>query len=175
MTTNAPSPEHDDDLDETEVEQDQHESWDAFWAEIQRQEAAERGESATETIRGVQVVVPHDLPLRFDRRLEQVRDSSAIGDITGLIVELFGADVLDAWVDAGMTAMEFRVVVAWGLARGRGRDLSFRDAYELVKNNSEGKAPGKGTRRSGGSGGSGQRSKRTSGGSTASRRRASRT
>ncbi|MBG0830511.1 hypothetical protein HS041_22375 [Planomonospora sp. ID67723] len=173
MTNSAPSPEHDD-LDETEAEQqDQHESWDAFWAEIQREEADARGEAAIEVIRGVEVVVPHDLPMRFDRRLEQVRDSSTDGDVKALITELFGADVLDAWVDAGMTALEFRVVVAWGLAQGRGRDLSFRAAYDLVKKQSEGKAP-KSTRASGGSGGSGGRSKRTSGANTSSRRRGSR-
>lgn len=130
----------------------------------------ERGEQATEVIRGVTVTVPHDLPLRFDRRLEQLKGSSTDESVRTMLVDLFGDDVLEAWVDAGMTQVEFRVVLMWGMARGRGKQLSFREAYDIVREQNQGKATSL-TRTSGKSAGSGGRSKRTSGGSTGSRRK----
>jgi hypothetical protein len=157
--------------DEIEDEQDdQHESWEAFWAEVQREKAAERGELQTEVIRGVTVTVPHDLPLRFDRETERVRNSSSLSDIKALLEDLFGLDVLEAWMDAGMMHDEFQVVLAWGVANGRGRPTTFREAYEIVTAGAEGKAKSS-ARKSGGSGGSGGPSKRTSTRATGSRRK----
>jgi hypothetical protein len=144
-------------------------SWDAFWAEIERQEADERGDTATTVIRGVPVAIPHDLPLRFDRRLEQVQQSSAIHDVHGLVAELFGDDVFDQWVDNGMTAMEFRTVLLWGMANGRGREMSFAQAYEAVKTEGKSLAPNRSARRA--SARSGGASKPTSTASTGSRRK----
>ncbi|MEV7011542.1 hypothetical protein [Streptosporangium sp. NPDC051022] len=149
-------------------------SWDDFWAEIQAEEDAQHGGPATEVIRGVRVNVPHDLPLRFDRRLEQLKGSSTDESVRAMLVDLFGDDVLEQWVDAGMTQTEFRVVLMWGMSHGRGKPLSFREAYGIVREQSEGKAKSS-TRTSGKSGASGGRSKRTSGGSTSSRRTTSRT
>lgn len=146
-----------DDIDE----QDEFESWDAFWDEIRREEEAERGGPRTETIRGVQVVVPHDLPLRFDRRLDQRSGSSSEEDMRALLVDLFGEDILDQWIDAGMTDMEFRVVLMWGVANGKGKPTTFREAYELVRERESGKAKSS-TRKSAGGGGTGGRSKQTS-------------
>ena len=169
----APEPE----VDPLDVEDDEqpesHETWDAFWAEVQREEAAARGGLPTQVIRGVTVTVPHDLPLKFDRAIDQVRDSSTEDDTRRVLAELFGADVLGAWIDAGMTAAEFQVVLLWGVANGKGKELTFREAYDQFKAR-VGKASSS-TTTSGGSGDSGGRSKRTSMRGTGSPRRTSRT
>lgn len=166
-----------DDLDERIAdavqEADESQSWDAFWDEVQREEEAERGGRRTEVIRGVEVVVPYDLPLSFDRRLEKFRSSSSEEATRALVADLFGVDALDAWVEAKMTAAEFQTVLMWGVANGKGKPTSFREAYELVRTRSEGKAESS-TRKSGSGGSSGGRSKRTSAANTSSRRGKSR-
>lgn len=156
---------------EDEEPGNQHESWDDFWAEVTRQE-----KPLTETIRGVAVTVPHDLPLRFQRKLAAIEDASSDDVYKELVADLFGSDVLDAWIDAGMTGTEFQVVLAWGLSHGRGKPVTFREAYELVRGAS-GKAGARkrSPRTSTGSAATGGRSKRTSTASTASRPKASRT
>lgn len=108
-------------------------SWDEFWAEIERAEAADRGETATTVIRGVRVPVPHDLPMRFTRHLERVSESEDLADVHALLADLFGSDVFDAWVDAGMRSIEFQTVLAWGIANGQGRPLTFAQAFEAVR------------------------------------------
>lgn len=153
-------------------------SWDDFWAEVERAEAAERGQAATTTIRGVTVPIPHDLRLRFDRKLDRLKDSASEDDIRSLLEDLFGADVLDAWVENGMKSREFRVVLRWAVANARGRPMTFREAYEAVRAD-EGKAkttpnPAS-TPSSAASGDSGPSSRRISPASTASRRRGSQT
>lgn len=148
--------------------ENEHQSFDDFWAEQQRKEAAERGEQATEVIRSIRVNVPHDLPMRFDRRLDAAAGEA---EVKIAISDLFGVDALGAWVDAGMTHLEFKTILLWGIAHGRGNPLTFGEAYELAKKkDAEGKAPP--TTRSAASGG---RSRRTSAASTSSRRKTSKT
>lgn len=108
-------------------------SWDEFWAAEERRVAAERGDTPTVVIRGIEVDVPHDLPLSFDRRLAAVQTSNREEDMHALISDLFGEGVLDDWIDAGMGRREFEAVLLWGMARGRGRDLSFADAVAAVR------------------------------------------
>lgn len=141
-------------------------SWDAFWAEV-------HGPVETATIRGVTVQVPRDLPLSFEYRASATRDSSRQEDHKALLKDLFGVDVLDAWVDAGMGAIEFQVVLFWAVSHGRGKPISFREAYEQVLGMERGKAEAARTRTGDESAATGGRSKRTSPGSTASRRRTS--
>ncbi|MEU8196337.1 hypothetical protein AB0C10_21375 [Microbispora amethystogenes] len=159
--------------DEHDGQGDEYASWDAFWDEVRREEEAERGGPRTETIRGVAVPVPYDLPLKFDRRLDQHSGSSSEEDLRGLLVDLFGTDALDKWIDAGMTDLEFRTVLMWGVANGKGKETSFREAYELVKERESGKASS--TPKSGSGGGTGGRSRRTSTPATSSSRGTSRT
>ena len=166
-------------LDETaEHDENEFQGFDAFWAEQLRREAAERGQATTEVIRGVTVVVPQDLPMRFRARARAM--SSLDGDeaFRELLAALFGTDVLDAWDEAGMGARELRVVLAWGLAHGDGKPISFQEAYEQVKSKEEGSDGGKAsssTPASDASGDSGRSSKPTSGANTSSSRRKSRT
>ncbi|WP_101788645.1 hypothetical protein [Nonomuraea indica] len=162
--------EHDEDLVNDEVAETQ--SWDDFWAEVQRAEQAARTGPPTQIIRGVEVRVPHDLPLLFERKVDQLRDSGDEDAFAELLADLFGADVLDAWTEAGMMAREFQVVLAWGMANGKGREMSFREAYELVvaQDGDEGKGKSS-TRTNARSGGTGGRSKRTSAANTSSRRK----
>lgn len=147
-------------------------TWDEFWAAVAREEADELGEAATETIRGVTVRVPHDLPLSFDQRLLHVRKSERIEDVHRLVGDLFGPHALAAWVEAGMTEREFQTVLLWGIGRGKGREITFREAYEAVRTQGKSLRPTPSERP--GSGPSGGRSKRTSGASTGSRRKRSR-
>lgn len=141
-------------------EEPQHQSWDDFWSEI-------TPERRTETIRGVTIDVPANLPLKFTRQLEELKASDSEEDIRHLVGQLFGENTLDAWVDAGMTSMEFAVALAWGVAQGQGQDISFREAYEVVRTQGKSRTPESPSKPAAGGG----RSKRISGGSTASRRR----
>ncbi|MFI0897755.1 hypothetical protein [Streptomyces sp. NPDC020983] len=150
-------------------------SWDAFWAEVN----ADAG--ATEVIRRVTVRVPNDLPLGFQQRVNELRDSTADEDVRELVALVFGEGVLDQWIANDMGSREFKVVLAWGVANGTGQPLSFREAYErVVAAEAEGKAPSaqpnRAARRAATkspSSSTGATSRRTSSGSTASARRTS--
>lgn len=144
-------------------------SWDAFWSEQKRKRQAELGTAAKVIIRGVEVVKPHDLPMRFDQQLTDLADSDDENDIRGLVVDLFGKDVIDAWVANGMEDEEFKVILLWGVAVGRGRDITFEQAYEAVQSEGKSLAPNRSARRA--SARSGGPSKRTSRASTASPRK----
>jgi hypothetical protein len=153
-----------------------HETWDAFWAEVSG--------GRTEVIRGVEVRVPTDVPMAMEQRIEELRDSEAKEDLAELLSMLFGQDVLDAWMDAGMGMLELQTVMTWAMAQAGGRDLTFAEALELVRSGGgEGKplgpkGPNRAARRAGApakrSAAGGGRSKATSPGSTGSARRTSR-
>jgi hypothetical protein len=147
---------------------EEHQSWDAFWAEVQ-------GSAETEVIAGVTVRVPVDVSMDFEQRLKRFQDSDREEDVAQLVNELFGEDVYEQWLEGGMTARGFLTALGWGIARAKGHDLSFREAYELMQR-AEGnpQAPNREQRRAaqnGRSGAGGGQSKRTSSGSTGSRRR----
>lgn len=147
-------------------------AWDAFWDEI-------HAGARTETIRGVTVRVPTDIPLAVERRMEELADSTALEDVAELVGMIFGGDVLDRWIEAGMGVVEFKTVVAWGMAQGSGQDIGFREAYERVRAADEGKpaGPNRAARRAASkrpSAATGGRSRPTSSASTASTRPASR-
>lgn len=160
-------------MSSTEPLDNEHEAWDDFWAERLRARAAASGQAPTEVIRGVTVKVPQDVPLSFEFQLEQARGRSDTGAYKGLLKDLFGVDVLDAWTAAGMGLLEFKVIVQWGMSHGQGRGMTFEQAADHVMTREEagpddgGKAPSSRTR-SARSGGSGRSSKRTSTVSTVS-------
>lgn len=151
--------------------------WDAFWAEVNTTSAP------TETIRGVTVPVPSDLPLGFQQRVNELRDSTRDEDVRELVALIFGPGVLDQWIANDMGSREFKVVMAWGMANGGGKTTSFREAYEMVTAaEAEGKAgsapsPNRAARRAATkspSSATGSTSRRISSGSTGSARRTSR-
>lgn len=156
-----------------EEDEEQYESWDEFWSSV-------NAKPETEKIRGVKVIVPNNLPLNFQDRFRELEDSEDEEDVQALVAELFGDDVMDAWRDAGMGAVEFQVALAWGLARGQGDKISFREAYEKVEqakklerpqpNRAERRAQSKSTK-STASKNSGSRSSRTSAANTKSGRK----
>lgn len=110
----------------------------AFWRE---QEAAE----APETLRilGVDIVVPTDLPLKFERLAEALGESSKTEDVKRLLQCLFGQDVLDRWVDNDVTGKQFKFLLAWGVANGQGTPTTFAEAAELVAKAEAAEAKGK--------------------------------
>lgn len=139
-------------------------SWDDFWAE---RNATRR----TETIRGMTVPVPTDLSMRVLMRVEQLADSAKLADVKSLVKDVFGEDLFDALVDAGMGHVEFKTLLAWGAAHGSGRPVGFAEAYDMVAD-AEGKAeaaPNRAARRAGKD--TGGPSKRTSAANTSSRRK----
>lgn len=148
-------------------------SFDAFWAEVSG--------GATETIRGVVVAVPTDMPIAMEMRITQLQESGSEQDIRELLSLLFGDDVLDEWTEAGMGMRELQTVLTWGIAHASGKPLTFQEAYDALaaaEDAAEGKAPNRAARRaaqSKPSASTGGRSKRTSAVSTASTRARSRT
>ena len=151
-----------------------HETWDAFWAEASG--------GRTEVIRGVEVAVPTDVPMALEKRVDELRDSDAQEDLAELLALLFGRDVLEQWMDAGMGMLELQTVLTWGMAQAGGRDLTFAEALEMVRSG-EGlgkpKGPNRATRRATGapakrSAAGGGRSKPTSRASTGTARKTSR-
>jgi uncharacterized protein (DUF4415 family) len=137
--------------------------------------------SRTETIRDVEVRIPTDVPLAMEQRMRALEDSEDEEDIRELVAMLFGADVLDEWRTNGMGLLEFKTVLAWGMAHASGAGVSFMEALAAVREAeaAEGKAPSgqnRASRRAAPkkpSGGTGGRSARTSAASTASRRKSS--
>ncbi|MER5213705.1 hypothetical protein ABT063_24815 [Streptomyces sp. NPDC002838] len=152
-----------------------HETWDAFWAEVSG--------GRTEVIRGVEVQVPTDMPLAMEKRADELRESEAEEDLAELISMLFGADILDTWLENGMGLVELQTVLTWAMAQASGKDMSFAEALELVRSGGgEGKAlgparPNRAARRAAPakrSAAGGGRSKQTSSASTGSARKTSR-
>ncbi|MET7759732.1 hypothetical protein ABZT27_34285 [Streptomyces sp. NPDC005389] len=146
------------------------ESWDAFWSEVSRGD--------TETIRGVTIAVPTDIPLIVDRRVQELQDSAEEDDVAELVSLIFGIDCMEQWRENGMGLTEFQTVLTWGLAHAAGKPLTFAEAYDVVQNGEGAKAgkaqPNRAARRAQSSG-TGGPSKRTSNGSTGSKRKRSRT
>ncbi|MBP5931823.1 hypothetical protein F3K39_28220 [Streptomyces sp. LBUM 1479] len=146
-------------------------SFDDFWAEVSR--------GRTEVIRGVEVQVPTDMPLIVEQRVEELQNSGSLEDIQELLGLLFGADVLDQWLQAGMGLREFQVIITWGLAHASGNPLTFQEALDLVEQGAGAgkqlapKGPNRAARRSQSAAGGG-RSKPTSRASTATSRKTSR-
>jgi hypothetical protein len=152
-----------------------NQSWDAF-----KREHLER---ETVDVEGVAVPVPADLPFGFKHRAEQLSASSSEDDVAELVGMLFGPDIYDQLVDAGLGAMGFLTLLMWGMAQGSGRDLSFSEAYEIVTSDDPGKAAvraipqNRAARRAASkprSTSTGARSSRTSAASTGSARKTSR-
>ncbi|MFF5790255.1 hypothetical protein ACFY8P_35445 [Streptomyces sp. NPDC012693] len=146
-----------------------NESWDAFWSEVSR--------GTTETIRGVTVAVPTDMPLIVERRVQELQDSADLDDIAELVSLIFGTDCMEQWRENGMGLREFQTVLTWGLAHASANPLTFAEAYELVEQGEgaqAGKAPANRAARRAQSKSTGGPSKRTSSASTGSARKKSR-
>lgn len=146
-------------------------SWDDFWSEA--------AGGRRETIRGVEVTVPTDIPLALERRISELQESESEEDFAELIALLFGTDALDRWRENGMGLLELQTLLAWGLAHASGQEITFGEALELVKREQAdgGKAPNRAARRAASrapSASTGGRSKPTSSVSTASARTRSR-
>lgn len=113
---------------------DENQSFDDFWAEVEA-----KHKPRTETIRGVTVRVPTRASMRFKRRLASLDiHNTSEEEVNQFLAELFGGDVLEKWIDAGMGEEELAVVMAWAIACTLGREITWREAYETI---TTGKAP----------------------------------
>ncbi|MFE6079968.1 hypothetical protein [Streptomyces virginiae] len=110
--------------------------FDAYWAEISN--------TKTDTVRGVTIRIPTDIPMAVEQRLADLQESSREEDLVELITLLFGvdADAFDTWKNAGMGAMEFQVLVIWGMSHAGGSPMTVAEAHEaVVQATAEGKDP----------------------------------
>lgn len=97
----------------------------AFWREHKPPE--------TKRILGVTVVVPTDLPLNWQARMEQARESDSEDDVRGLLAELFGADVMDKWIENKVSGPQMWVLMTWAITNGMGRPTTFAEAAALAE------------------------------------------
>lgn len=165
-----------------EREQDFSAFWDSFRTKVQPK---------TTNILGVDVVIPTDVPLAFEDLQERMAASKA--DVNSpeahamfkeMLVTLFGEGTYEQWRANGLTALQLRVLVVWGMLNGNGNHTTFERAGEIVleelAEEAAGKAPAAPNRasrraaaassRTRASATTGQRSKRTSSASTRSKR-----
>lgn len=143
------------------------------WDDFKREVFGDR----TEIIEGVEVRVPTDVPFGVSARMGDLSESSAQEDFEELVAALFGPEVFEQWMEAGMGQIGLMTVLTWGMAQAAGNDISFQDAYQAIVSGDPGKAmspaPNRAARRSQ-SASTGGRSKRTSPASTNSTRTRSR-
>lgn len=171
-------PEEHDELDDVdELGQDTDDvvdDFDAFW---QQHTAAEKREHVR--IMDQRVPVPADIPIVRLQEIERIDVDADENEVRDVVAELFGGNVLDAWIDAGMTSRQFGTILAWAVRRAQGHKTTFAEAARLVEQGDQGKAqPNRQQRRAAASSRrksapAGERSSRTSAGSTGSRRRSS--
>ncbi|WP_329622918.1 hypothetical protein OG357_22915 [Streptomyces sp. NBC_01255] len=107
------------------------------WDDFKREAFGNR----TEDIEGVTVRVPSDLPFGFGDRLADLSTSSDRQDVEDLVDALFGPEVLDQWIEAGIGSMGLMTILTWGMAQGSGQtDFTFQDAYAALTSEDPGKA-----------------------------------
>ncbi|HEY9368941.1 hypothetical protein [Streptomyces sp.] len=150
-----------------------HQSWEDF--------KREAFGGRTETICGVTVPVPSDLPMALEEIAGGLSAESTEDEFAEVVALLYGEGVFEQWRAAGMGAVELMTALMWGMAQGSGNDISFMQAYEAVTSDDPGKALGQNQNRAARRAASkprsattGGRSKRTSSASTASTRTRSR-
>lgn len=131
----------------------------------------------TETICGVTVAVPTDIPLLFEELAANLSAESEESDFAEVVALLYGEGVFERWKRAGIGAMGLMTALTWGVAQANGRDLTFSEAYAVVISDDPGKAlnpPANRAARRQRSATTGGPSKPTSRASTATTKRASR-
>jgi hypothetical protein len=82
------------------------EDFDAFW------EARNRKRRRT-NIMGQSIELPASLPLQFEMEARRVERSRNEDDIKRLVGILAGPDALDGWIERGLDAEQFAVLLAW--------------------------------------------------------------
>lgn len=129
------------------LDADQVDDFDAFWA-------GEADKIKAARIRGVVVRPPADVSLSLLNRLDQVAGSTDERDMHDVVRRIFGRDVLNVWIDAGMGVRELQTVIAWAGAAMRGKSIDFAEAAHLAaeamaENEASGKAGNRAARRAG--------------------------
>lgn len=107
---------------------DEHgtEDFDAFW------ESRTRKRRKTK-IMGQDVELPPALPLRFEMEARRLERSKSEDDVRRLVGVLFGETALDGWVEAGMDAEQFAVLLAWGPRVIAGHDITLAEVADLLE------------------------------------------
>ncbi|EFC80252.1 hypothetical protein [Parafrankia sp. EUN1f] len=150
-------------------DRDEIEDFDVYWAEHGVEPEVRRAR-----ILGVEVEVPTDLPLEVEAIVQRDAGQLTSDDVDRVVTLIFGADVFEQWIDAGITSNQFPVICAWGMANGAGRRVTFAEAAELVAEQNAARPTNRAERRAANSprgSASGRSSSRTSRASTTSARR----
>lgn len=118
-----------DELDESgEVEPEEIDDFLAFLAE------QDPTEVEVTTIYGVKVEIPRDVPLLFNQKLIALDAGQADDDTVRELVEiLFGSDIYNGWVLAGMTDRQFAIIFTWGMANAKGKRTTFAEAKKMLE------------------------------------------
>ena len=154
-----------------DAERAESEDFTAFW------ESRRRTGKTLHNVLGFDVVLPAELPLRFEieaRRLSNDRSAAAVSHLFGL---LFGAETYSRLYEAGLTPSQFMVLLMWGVANANGQDMTLAQAEVAAEDAKAKAAAGKVVVPSGSGGtssGSGPSSRPTSRGSTRSGKKRSR-
>lgn len=121
-----------------QVEADETEDFDQFWAQQNRTGPVLRN------VFGVDVQLPASMPLRFEVEARRVARSQSEDDTRRLVGLLFGEHALDRWVESGMDAEQFAVLLLWGSARVSGTAMTLAEARdEYHRRSQEQHTPGK--------------------------------
>ena len=112
--------------------------FDAFWSSYRP--------AQTIVVLGQEIEVPTDLPVELALGAGQL-DTSDLGGLQRVLGDIYSGETVDAWVDAGIGAMQMAVILAWTLAHIQGEPISFADALERCQSQGKAPAPNRATRR----------------------------
>ena len=73
------------------------------------------------------------MPLGLSISIE-TSTSANLEEVQQLVGALYGADALDHWIESGCKLRGFQVLLAYGYLHASGRDVTFDEAAELVRN-----------------------------------------
>jgi|ERR1700741_5467920 len=101
--------------------------YDAFWEQYSAKSPRKKVR-----VLGQLISLPFDIPLSLERRMSvtNMADKEALGQ---LLAEIYGEDVLDAWVDNGMGTKQMALLVSWTLLRVQGSDITLQDAAKAME------------------------------------------
>lgn len=109
----------------------QYESFESFWDDF-----AQNRVVPTVDILGVDVPVPHDVSLGLQQRVFTANGEDVDGMVE-LMEQMFGEEILEQLMEAGVTGDQMVIILAWGVMNGSGEKVTFREAAERFYANAE--------------------------------------
>lgn len=113
--------------------------FDAAWAHYR----ARNKPITTKRILGVDVEVPTDVPMIFEDKFNELKDSKKPEHFEELLVMLFGEGTYGKWKANGLTGAQLRILTTWGVVNAGGTPTTFAEAVDLVEEVEAAEAAGK--------------------------------